>query len=104
VAGGRDFLKGLLPTWWHAPGGCARAFGPELDRPNIEPIGVESVRRLSAVSLVTSGSTTACWSSLSVLISTNVLVLQSLPSEKQKVAGSTLALASRIHACQRILL
>jgi hypothetical protein len=58
-------------------------------------VGVESVRRLSAVSRRTSGSTTACWSSWSSLTSANGIVPQSLPSEKRKVAGSIPSLATR---------
>ena len=54
----------------------------------IRSVGMEFIRRLSAVSLRTTGSTTACWSSLSGLTSTNGLVLQSLPSRTRKVAGS----------------
>jgi hypothetical protein len=57
---------------------------------------VESVRRLSAVSLRTGGSTTACWSSLSGPPCTNGLVPQSLPSDKRKVAGSIPALATKM--------
>ena len=59
------------------------------------PVGVESVRRLSAVSLGTSGSTTACRSTWSCLTSTNELVPQSIPSEKRKVGGSIPRLATR---------
>ena len=51
-------------------------------------VGIKFIRRLSAVSLRTTGSTTACWSSLSGLTSTNGLVLQSLPSRTRKVTGS----------------
>jgi len=49
---------------------------------------LEFIRRLSALSLSTTGSTTACWSSLSGPISTNGPVLQSLPSHTRKVTGS----------------
>ena len=41
-------------------------------------VGVESVRRLSAVSRRTSGSTTACWSTWSSLTSANSIVPQSV--------------------------
>ena len=59
-------------------------------------VDVEFIRHLSAVNLGTTGSTTACWSSLSGLTSTYVLVPQSLPTEKRKVAGSIPALATRL--------
>jgi len=49
---------------------------------------LEFIRRLSALSLSTTGSTTACWSSLSGPTSTNGPVLQSLPSHTRKVTGS----------------
>src|ERR1700748_602144 len=51
-------------------------------------VGVEFIRHLSAVNLGTTGSTTACWSSLSGLTSTNELVPQSLPTHTRKVTGS----------------
>ena len=51
-------------------------------------VDVEFIRHLSAVSLGTTGSTTACWSSVSGLTSAYVLVLQSLPSHTRKVTGS----------------
>jgi hypothetical protein len=51
-------------------------------------VGIKFIRRLSAVSLRTTGSTTACWSSLSGLTSANGLVLQSLPTHTRKVTGS----------------
>jgi hypothetical protein len=42
--------------------------------------------------------TSACWSSVSGLTSTNELVPQSLPSEQRKVAGSIPALATKVRA------
>jgi hypothetical protein len=66
-------------------------------------VGVESVRRLSAVSRRTSGSTSACWSTWSSLTSANGIVPQSLPSEKRKVAGSIPALATKMFLQHRRL-
>ena len=52
----------------------SKAAGPRPDHPIAQPIGVESMRRLSAVSLGTTGSTTTRGSSLSGLTSMNELV------------------------------
>ena len=60
--------------------------------------GVESVRRLSAVSVGTGGSTTPCWSNLSGLTSTNGSVPQLLPFHTRKVAGSIPAGTTNISA------
>jgi hypothetical protein len=65
-------------------------------------VGIEFIRHIHAVNLGTNGSTSACWSSLSGLTSTNEAVPQSLPSEKGKVAGSIPGPASCIHTCRHI--
>jgi hypothetical protein len=61
---------------------------------------VKSVRRLSAVSLRTGGSTTACWSSWSGLTSTNGGVPQFFPFHTRKVAGSIPAGTTIVCAAQ----
>ena len=69
---------------------------PRSRRPVGPSVGIEFIRHLSAVNLGTTGPATACWSNLPGLASTNVLVPQSLPTEKRKVAGSIPALATKV--------